>query len=110
MSDLTVVARIVGKPGQGDAVEAVLRQLVAPTQGEEGCLHYSLHRGTDNPDSFVTIEKWTGPEALAQHMGTPHVAAAVGAATELLAEPLDIQSFSRPGRRRPGRRVLSGSA
>jgi quinol monooxygenase YgiN len=93
MSDLTVVARIVAKPGQGDAVEAALRDLVPPTQGEEGCLHYSLHRGAADRDSFVTIEKWTGPDALTAHLGTPHVATAVGVATELLDAPLDIQSY-----------------
>ena len=84
------VAVIAGKPGTGDQLEAALRELAAATHGEEGCILYSLQRGVAEPDTFVTVEKWRSQEDLDAHMQSPHIAAALGAATDLLAKEIVI--------------------
>lgn len=82
-----VVAIITGKPGTGDLIEPFLKDLAAGTHGEEGCLLYSLQRGVENTDQFVTVEKWTDLDALGQHMQTAHIQKALASAGEYLAEP-----------------------
>lgn len=87
---ISTVAVITGKPGTGDQLEAALRDLAAATHSEAGCSLYSLQRGIAEPDTFVTVEKWESQAALDAHLQSPHVGAAIGSATELLAAPLQI--------------------
>lgn len=87
---INAVAVITGKPGTGDQLEPALRELAAATHGEQGCILYSVQRGLAEPDTFVTVEKWHSQEDLDAHLQTPHVAAAIGAATPLLARELQI--------------------
>ena len=51
MSEISTVALITAKEGSADVVEQALRTLAAATHDEEGCLHYSLHRGVQ--DIFI---------------------------------------------------------
>lgn len=90
MSAISTVAVITAKPGSGDEVETILRTLAEATHGEEGCQLYSLQRGLEDSDVFVTVEKWASSADLAAHMASPHIAAALGAAGELLAVPPQI--------------------
>lgn len=90
MSEISTVAVITAKPGSGPFVESALRELAVATHAEEGCLLYSLQRGLADENVFVTVEKWTSQEALDQHLASPHVQAAIAAANEHLAAPLQI--------------------
>ena len=56
-----IVATIVPKEGQLDAVEAVLKDLIPAVHTEQGCELYALHRGKDR---LVFVEKWRDMEAL----------------------------------------------
>jgi quinol monooxygenase YgiN len=94
MAGISVVAVITAKPGSGDEVEAMLRGLAESTHGEDGCALYSLQRGLEDRDVFVTVEKWDSQEALQAHMGGPAVAAAL--ATGARCSPARLRS-SRPG-------------
>jgi quinol monooxygenase YgiN len=87
---ISTVAVITAKPGSADVVEAVLRELAEATHGEQACLLYSLQRGVSDTDVFVTVEKWSSQEGLDAHLASPHVAAAIAAAGEHLAAPLQI--------------------
>jgi len=69
---LTLVVTIRAKEGQHLLLEAELRALVAPTRKEEGCLQYDLHRGTDQPGSFLFHEVWESREHHVAHTRTPH--------------------------------------
>ncbi len=82
---LLVSAVITGQPGTGDVLQEMLETLAEATHGEAGCLLYSLQRGTDNRDQFVTVEKWTGHDALAAHLASEHVQSALAGAGEILA-------------------------
>lgn len=85
MSELKVVATIAAKPGSEDVVREALQALVAATREEEGCLAYDLFESAAAPGTFVTIEAWTGQEALDGHMASPHIAQAFAVAGEHLA-------------------------
>ncbi|MEU9131070.1 putative quinol monooxygenase [Kitasatospora sp. NPDC048540] len=95
MTEVTVVGRAVAKPGKRDQVERLLRAVISPTHEEEGSLHYSMHQGIDDPDTFVAVERWTSAEALEQHLATPHLQHLAEQIGDLLAQPLDISTFSQ---------------
>jgi quinol monooxygenase YgiN len=69
---LTLVATLRAKEGQHLLLEAELRALVGPTRKEEGCLQYDLHRGADQPGTFLFHEVWESREHHTAHTRTPH--------------------------------------
>lgn len=69
---LTLIVVLRAKEGQQLLLEAELRALVAPTRKEEGCLQYDLHRGADQPGTFLFHEVWASREHHAAHTRTPH--------------------------------------
>ena len=71
-SPLTLIATITARPGQAEAVEAGLRQLVPPSQAEAGCLQDNLHRHQEQPSRFIMIEQWQDAAALSAHQQTAH--------------------------------------
>lgn len=71
-SPLTLIATIIARPGQAEAVEAGLRQLVPPSQAEAGCLQYNLHLHQEQPGRFIMVEQWQDAAALSAHQQTAH--------------------------------------
>ncbi len=67
---LTVILH--AREGRGPLLEAELRALVAPTLREEGCLRYDLHRGADQPESFLLHEVWASRDHHTKHTRTAH--------------------------------------
>ncbi|SOD75161.1 quinol monooxygenase YgiN [Jatrophihabitans sp. GAS493] len=85
MPEVNVVAVIKARDGKGDELAAALSGLATATHGEDGCIHYSLHRGLEDTDTFVTVEKWGSSEDLKGHMASPHMKAAMSQFGDLLA-------------------------
>ncbi|MBO2928439.1 putative quinol monooxygenase [Metapseudomonas otitidis] len=71
-SPLHLIAHIDAQPGQAEAVEAALRELVAASRSEPGCLQYDLHRDRADALRFVMLETWRNDAALAAHQATAH--------------------------------------
>jgi quinol monooxygenase YgiN len=89
MSEVVVVASFTAQEGREDEAERLLRALIAPTHGDEGCLLYSLHRGTDDPRRFSIVERWTSRSALDAHLEDPDFQARAAPTREVL-ENADI--------------------
>lgn len=70
---IVLVARYQGKAGQGDAIEAALKQ-IAPLvkEREPGCRFYQASRSQDNPDNFLLYEQYEDEAALLAHRETSH--------------------------------------
>ncbi len=90
MPELHVVATIPAKPEEADAIRTALQELAAATRQEQGCLGYDLYESAAAPATFVTVERWTGQEALDAHMKSPHIAAALAATEGNLAGEIAI--------------------
>lgn len=90
MTEISTVAVITAKPGSGPVVEAALRELAAATHAEPECILYSLQRGLQDENVFVTVEKWQSQAGLDAHLASPHLAAALAASGEHLAGPPQI--------------------
>ncbi|MGH9056223.1 MAG: putative quinol monooxygenase [Acidimicrobiales bacterium] len=83
-----IVATLIPKPDQLDAVEKVLTGIIPAVHEEDGCEFYSLQRGKDR---FVFVEKWRDMAALGAHGSGDNVRALNEGLKGLLAGPLDIQ-------------------
>lgn len=90
VTEISTVAVITAKPGSAEDVGRALGELATATQANDGCLHYSLHRGLQDRNVFVTIEKWHCQEDLDAHLHSAHMQKALAAAGELLASPPTI--------------------
>ena len=92
MSDsiLTVIAKIKAKPGMEEEVLQGLTNIIAPSRQERGNLNYDIYQSNSDPTLFFTYEKWTGQEALDNHMQTPHFKKLDAQSKETLAQPMEV--------------------
>lgn len=72
---LTIVASIHAATGREDALARALKDLVAPTRAEAGCLAYDLHRSDSDPGHFLFYETWESRDHWLAHMESPHIKA-----------------------------------
>jgi quinol monooxygenase YgiN len=86
-SELRLIAELVAKPSQADALRAALQAMLAPSRGEPGCLQYDLHEDRDREGHFMFFERWTDAAALDAHTKTPHYLALGNQVEPLLAAP-----------------------
>jgi quinol monooxygenase YgiN len=93
--EVHIFATLAAKPGQADALRAILLDLVAATRAEPGALVYLLHEDQAVPGSFYFFETYKNQAAADAHTKTPHLAAALAKAEPLLASPLAF-AFTRP--------------
>ena len=73
---LTVVAKVRGAKGKGDALATLLKEQVAAVRkAEPGCLVYRPHRSTKDPDLFIFYEQYTDQAAFDAHRKASHLVA-----------------------------------
>jgi quinol monooxygenase YgiN len=89
---LYVIAELVAKPGNADALRDLLVPFVAKARTEPGCQHYSLLEVQGEPGRFLTFETWTDRSALDAHMTTPHIKELAPKLGPILARPF-TQTF-----------------
>jgi quinol monooxygenase YgiN len=70
---IVLVARYYGKSGQGDAIEAMLKQMAAlVVANEPGCRLYHANRSRENADLFLLYEQYVDEAAFQYHRTTPY--------------------------------------
>jgi quinol monooxygenase YgiN len=72
-----VIAQYQAEPGRGDTIAATLRDHVAVTRTEPGCIEFVAHRMSDDPDRFLLYERYVSEEAFEAHRASPHFRAYV---------------------------------
>lgn len=77
MSRIYVTSRFRINTGMIDQAVAILAELVAHTQKEQGCVEYGYFRQTDDPHAFTSIEVWASAEDETAHNNTPFLSGAV---------------------------------
>ena len=58
-------------------------------------MSYELYQQSATPHVFQTVEQWQDAAAADAHMATPHVGAAIAAATALFAAPPEILAYDK---------------
>ena len=89
MSFIIVLAKITPKKGCRDTIVEISKELIETTLQEEGNIDYQLLQSTES-DNLTFVEKWETPDALKQHMASPHFQS-FGAESAEFVENMDIQ-------------------
>lgn len=74
--------------------EAELRQLMAGTHAEPGCVFMELTRSVDEPGTWVMFEKFRSRAAWEEHMRTEHVRLGNERLADLLREPTELRFYT----------------
>ena len=78
-----VIAIITAKPGKRADVIAAFQKIVPVVHKENGCIEYGAATDAEGmgsfqtkfgPETYLVIEKWSSPAALAAHSAAPHMA------------------------------------
>jgi quinol monooxygenase YgiN len=72
MAEVQLVARHTMKPGTEDEVLALLDQITDAVRAEPGNIAFDAYRDLREPRTYVLLERYASPEALAAHRETPH--------------------------------------
>lgn len=75
------------KPGHGDTLGRLLRDLVEPSRAHEGSLEYHLH--TQEDGRFFLYEVWRSQADLDRHNATPLLRTFLDALPQHLAAPVE---------------------
>ena len=90
MSEVVVVGSFTALPGKEEEGREAFEALLEPTHGEDGCILYSLHVGSDDRSRLAFIERWASREALDAHLQTDHIQQLLARADELFGDSADI--------------------
>jgi quinol monooxygenase YgiN len=90
MATLIVTARARAQSGREREMEAALLTNAAASRTEAGCLSYSVLRGAQDGELFLTYERWRSPEDFQAHMATAHVQTLLATIGPMLAAPPEI--------------------
>jgi len=86
---LPIIAKLKAKPGQEQEVFGACHALLASTRAEQGCIHYDMHRSTEDPAVTIFHKNWITRPLWDAHMSSPHLMA-FSAATADTVELWDI--------------------
>ncbi len=69
---IVLVATYVAREGEGEAIEAALREMIRHTRQEPGCLTYTVQRSTEDPRKYLLYEQYADQAALDAHSNADH--------------------------------------
>ena len=93
--ELFIFARFHARPGQEDAVESALRDTVAPSREEPGCLSIHAFRSVRDRRLFYVHSRWKDEAAFEVHAGLPHTVRFIERVAPLIDHPLDVNRTER---------------
>jgi quinol monooxygenase YgiN len=76
-------AKLIAKPGQRDAVVAILQRCLDELKSA-GCLLYIINHAADHPDVIWITEVWESPQKQEASLQLPAVKAAIAEAMPML--------------------------
>ena len=88
--ELFIFARFNAREGQEAAVAHALRDVVAPTRAEAGCLAIAAYRSVRDPRLFWIHSRWIDEAAFEIHVEQPHTVRFVERVQQLIDHPLDV--------------------
>lgn len=71
------VAELIAKEGKLDELKQVLDELANETRKEKGALEYFFIEDELKPNTILSIERWDGRAAEAEHWQTTHLTQAL---------------------------------
>ena len=86
-----VMARVQARAEHRAELEAELRQMVAASRAEPGCLRYDLFADQGGGAGFSLVEAYRDEAALEAHRASAHYQAYRGRTAAWLAAPTQVQ-------------------
>ena len=87
---LFVFARFHAREGEEAAVAAALRDTLAASRTEPGCLAIEAFRSTRDPRLFYIHSRWIDEAAFDRHAGLPHTVRFLQRVQPSIDHPLDV--------------------
>jgi quinol monooxygenase YgiN len=87
---LYIFARFRAQPGNENALEAALHEVVPPTRAEPGCLGLNTFRSTRDPGLFYLHSKWVDEAAFDHHGTLPHTVKFIETVGPLIDHEFDL--------------------
>ena len=72
-----VTATWKAKPGEQEAVSALLQRVASASRTEPGCLLFWTHRSLEDAGHFFLYEQYASEDAFREHAASDHVRALV---------------------------------
>jgi quinol monooxygenase YgiN len=88
--ELTIFARFHAIEGHEREAESSLRDVLAPTRREDGCLEIHAYRATRDARLFFIHSRWKDEAAFERHATLPHTVQFLERIARLIDHPLDI--------------------
>lgn len=92
---IRVITSIHVQEDKTEEAISLLKELVAATRSEAGCLRYELLQSSIIATEFVLLEEWQNEQVFNQHMNMPHVQEALLEGGMFLTSPPDIRRFEQ---------------
>jgi quinol monooxygenase YgiN len=89
--ELFIFARFHARPGNEKALEEALRDVIASTRAEDGCLRINAFRSIRDPQVFYIHSRWKDEGAFNTHAKLPHTIRFVERAEPLLDHEIEAQ-------------------
>jgi quinol monooxygenase YgiN len=86
---LFIFARFHAHPGNEGALEEALRDNLAPTRNEPGCLYINLFRSIRDPGLFYIHSRFRDEAAFEHHAVLPHTVRMIERVEPLIDHPFD---------------------
>jgi len=85
-----VFVRLHAREGEASAVEQALREVLAPSREEGGCLSFHVFRAMRDRRLFYIHSRWTDETAFQAHAELPHTTRFLKRVDALLDQPRDV--------------------
>jgi quinol monooxygenase YgiN len=89
--EIFIFARFQAQPGAEATVEDALREVVGPTNKEEGCLSINAFHSIRDPQVFFIHSRWKDEAAFETHARLPHTAKFIERVEPLLDHRVEAQ-------------------
>ena len=96
-TEVFIFARFRARPGQEATVAEALRDVIAPTRQEPGCLSVRAFRSIRDPQLFYIHSRWRDEAAFELHAALPHTVRFLERVEPLIDHALDIARTRRIG-------------
>jgi len=93
-----ITAKMRVKPEHADDWPNITKAFTEATRGEPGCKFFEWSRSLEDPNEYVLIEAFDGPDAGAAHVGSEHFRTATQELPAYLAETPRIISQNLEGK------------
>lgn len=93
--EIFIFARLHARHGQEAALADALRDVVAPTREESGCLGIHVFRSTGDARLFYIHSRWKDEAAFDHHAALPHTRRFVDRVEPVIDHALDVTRAER---------------